>query len=74
LSFAATESVFEKQFVTLTILTAVSIFVSAAASLWGARGKIKEGIVMVRSKIKCLQTKSNVNTVEMKYLTALHQT
>jgi hypothetical protein len=65
-SFATSESVFEKQFVTLTILTTVSIIVSTAASLWGARAKIKEGIVTARSKIKCLQAKSNVNSVEMK--------
>jgi hypothetical protein len=54
ISFSSTESIVEKQFVSLTILTTVSIVLSTAASLWGARAKIKDGINMVTSKIKCL--------------------
>ena len=54
ISFSSTESVVEKQFVSLTILTTVSIVLSTAASLWGARAKIKDGINTAMSKIKCL--------------------
>jgi hypothetical protein len=55
ISFSSTESVVDQQFVSLTILTTVSIVLSTAASLWGARAKIEDGLVMARSKIACFQ-------------------
>jgi hypothetical protein len=61
ISFSSTESIVEKQFVSLTILTTVSIVLSTAASLWGARAKIKDGINTVTSKIKCLHKPPEAN-------------
>jgi hypothetical protein len=52
LQFPSSTSLLTEQFVKISILTTISIILSTTATLWGAREKLAEGILLVSSKAR----------------------
>jgi hypothetical protein len=60
--FSSSLSTVTTQYVSLSVLTTISIILSTAATLWGSQEKIKDGIVLVKTKVEeYLTKKRNAN-------------
>jgi hypothetical protein len=55
--FFSSLSTVTTQYVSISVLTTISIIVSTAATLWGSQEKIKDGIVLVKTKVEEYLTK-----------------
>ena len=51
MSFSSSVSVVTDQVISLTLLTIISIIISTAGTLWGSQEKIKQGIILIRTKL-----------------------
>lgn len=55
--FSSPLSTVSTQYVSISVLTTISIIFSTAATLWGSQEKIKDGIVLVKTKVEEYLTK-----------------
>jgi hypothetical protein len=55
--FSSSMSTVTTQYVSLSVLTTISIILSTAATLWGSQEKIRDGIVLVKTKVEEYLTK-----------------
>jgi hypothetical protein len=49
--FTSAATVINTQIINLSIVTAISLVLSTAATLWGSQEKIKAGIALVKAKL-----------------------
>jgi hypothetical protein len=66
MSFSTDQSTNRKQVLSVSVVTTVSVILSIATSIWGARPKIKEAILVAMAKSKELLSKPDVAKLAQK--------